>query len=232
MRVKSILAGVVAAVALQSSARADWNYSGDYSPTNDPNGTWSYGYRSGIAGTGFTTFDNLGFGAGASSQLHHWGASFNSYVGAYKNFGASSLDLGEGTVFTPGDAFLHPLVSGDIVSVARWTAPAAGSYEVTFAVARCAGNIDGVSAFDLVVDGTSDYHALISSATYTPDVVRTYTLAAGDTLDFTASTGDGSDFHDSTGIRANIAAVVPEAGTAGFAAMLAFGALARRRPRR
>jgi hypothetical protein len=214
-----------------------WNLTNDYSTTSNPTNSWSFGYKLASATAPFTKFNTNGTLAQSVGSVNVW--DYNGYrvplVG--KNIlptatvdGPSSVPSGE-ILLHPSPTIVAPTSPYEGLATVRWTAPAAGVYEVDFAIARWGGST-GQTGFNFVVDGVSNYSLLFGGSTYAnqygPTQTRTLSLVAGSTVDFCVSMGDGSDNFDSTGLRATIQAVPEPAATA----LLPVGAAVLRRRRR
>mgnify|MGYP002065797039 CR=1 FL=1 len=195
--------------------------------TSNPNATvpaWSYGWRGSATGTALNLFpssDHVGSYPGLDGFAHS--ALGGPYF--YVNTSSAGIVLNNGpgplAPVPPGGIMLDPSFSNQF-TIARWTAPAPGTY----AFAATWSDIDpyggnGISV-DLVLNGTSIFNSLVSNgggATLGPafDLV----LATGDLLDFVVGTNsDGT--YDSTGFNATITAI-PESSTS--AILLALGVL-------
>lgn len=206
----------------------DWDYAADFSPTSNPTGAWTYGWRNTIAGTALTVFNFSGNSPGASGSVDYWRDSSIQFMGAYKNNSGVGFNGGEGTLQPAGEASMHPGFGLD--AVARWTAPANGLYFFSFSAAAFGGNLGGISSLHLVVNGVMLDMALANIPyTYGPVHNGSVNLVSGDTMDFVVDMADGNFQHDTTGVRAHIS-TVPEPAT-----MLALGvgvaALLKRRKR-
>lgn len=198
----------------------------------NPNGTvpeWSYGYRETPGGAALTLFSNAAGehtnAAFGDENLEGW----NSPGGAF----TIPFVLVDITNADPPAILMHPQdeAAARTYDVVRWTAPAAGTYDVLATwVDSDAGGGNGAEAF-VALNGTSvaGFNGAFpngGSATYDN---ATLTLSAGDTLDFVIGPGaDGGFGNDSTQFNANIS-LIPEPAGLGLLGLGGLTLLARRR---
>lgn len=225
MSLKMMALAGAACIALTSAAHATtWSASGDFSSSSNPNGAWSY-LEGNVAYTATETLGGLTgwYDAAGSSAVP---AVLGNTTGAATTFGTLTVQTNE--------LLVHPWIdnSGNPVdSIVRWTAPAAGTYDITGFFQRIDNTVgagDGVT-FDLLAGGTSLTSGAIGSSNYNAQTFSyVETLAAGQSVDF--AVGPGSNFfYDSTGLNATIS-TVPEPLTAGLLFTgLATMAMTRRR---
>ena len=158
---------------------------------------WTYGWEPSLGGT----FGNDTYTGQFISGVDEY-SSGTQYLSIWHNHTSSPITSGALT-FQPGKVVLHPGPAGEY-SVVRWTAPAAGSYEVS---ATFTG-VDGTPT-------TTDVHVLQNnvqvfagdinvsagnSASYTTSVA----LSAGATLDFAVGNGGNGYFDDGTQLDVSI----------------------------
>jgi hypothetical protein len=238
--VRVALAGILSLCLLNgeaSKATTIYDAAGDFSPTNNPNGVWSYGW---------------------SSTL---GSAFNLDVTRQKSDG---LDFWEGPVATPSEPGLFPYVSYDPTpgtitygstvhyalgqlgmhpgpqdqySVIRFTAPHAGTYQL--ATSFYGLDFVGPTKTDVhvLVDGTPLFNGEVDGfgAGSGPSFTSNLTLLKGDTVDFAVGFGPRhAYFNDSTGITATLAVAIPEPASLVLLSMgvVGVGALAINRKNR
>ena len=229
------LALLTVAIAAPASHAQTYSAAGDFSTTNNPTSTWSYGYE---VGSGvFIPYSK----EGNFNNIDYWYLPGTGLPDVGKN------NTPVNQVFLdPGRMMFHPGNSQALAnysSVVRWTAPAAGAYtfstgftgvdtrglKVSVAVAR-----NGASVF------SSDLTGLGSQLSFSP----TYVLAANDTIDYVVS----NHFNAATGLYDNIgdknfvqldatirAAPVPEASSVvslGLLLLLGLGGIAVSRRRK
>lgn len=188
-----------------------YNPSGNFSTTDNPNGTWSYGYSLTLGGP-LILFPQ--FGVILGSQLSGWTNPDINALSVANNSTALDIPVG-GATLPPGDIWYHPGPSGEY-AVLRWTAPLA-----------VAATID-VSGFFVGIDRfptTTDAHILLNGTSLFDTAITTFgtasqfdlplAVAPGDTLDFAVGYGNGSYVGDPTGLQATITET-PEPGTTGL----------------
>jgi hypothetical protein len=176
----------------------------DFSALHNPNGSWSYGYKTAAAPTTFVPYN---------TESQPFGSAFDSWYDPTVGSIPTVVHNNTGTtqsfstfVIPPDLLNIHPGVSLQR-SVIRWTAPLNGTVQVN-------GWFQGLD-----VDGTTtDVQVTYNNTTtvfsgevtgYGPSTAISFpftmSVSAGDTIDF--SVGDGTDggyFFDSTGIAATI----------------------------
>ena len=168
----------------------------DFALMANPNGAWTYGYvprdpTSADAGA-FVVFREV---ANVSTGEASWHDPTNSVLGApaaWRNdTGATSNGV------ATGEFALHPGQAGEY-AIARWTAPAAGTYAVSVQFkAGDTGDTNGL----LLRNGV----ALVTEDTTSTDAVHDLdvTLAAGDHLDVAVGSKGNFDY-DSTPVHLSI----------------------------
>lgn len=166
------------------------NYATDFSTSTNPVGAWTYGYSIGAPGgdaSALIVYPNVT----TSSDVTCWYDENDVSLGAPAaciNGSATTTSTG----VLPGEAALHPGEHGEY-SIARWTAPVAGSYVVhTQFKTGDTGETDGM----LVHNDTVLWSVATTSDNPVDD--RTVTLAAGDTIAVAVGYGDGSFLYDTT----------------------------------
>lgn len=219
-----------------SKAGTVYDAAADFSPANNPNGVWSYGWSSTL-GSAF----NLDVAHTSGSGLDFWEGPVSTvsppglfpYVG---HNGTSSTIIYFGTVqVEAGQLFMHPGPQGQD-SVLRFTAPSSGTYQLS----------TSFTGIDFVEPTTTDVHVLLDGTSILnsnvdgfgpgsgPFLATPLTLQKGDVVDFVVGFGaDGTYFFDSTGITATLT-YIPEPSSLillaiGFAGL---GALAANREKR
>lgn len=180
----------------------------DFSPLQNADGAWSYGYR--LGGGAFTPFTShfKQFGAG----LDTWSQSDGSCCALVaRNNTGSALNYDDDAVTQPADLLnLHPGQAGER-SVVRWTAPAAGTYLVQ-------GRFQGIDTTRTTTDvsvthnGANVYTGSVNgfyndgspSAAVAPFAL-TRSVQAGDTLEFSVGVGSNGTYNnDSTGLSVSV----------------------------
>ncbi len=176
----------------------------DFSATQNPTGTWSYGYRAGVPSS-FTPYTTQGdpHGMGAGMSTWYLPSPYSLPVVIYNGTGAPHTY--NSVIIQPTDVLnVHPGPAGER-SVVRWTAPRAatitieGRFEVldTRATPRDVAITHNANTTLFQIDFGG------SGVRQTFNLTRT--VAAGDTINF--SVGYGSDNNlegDSTGLAVTI----------------------------
>jgi hypothetical protein len=181
-----------------------YNNAVDFSPTNNPNGVWSYGDLSPGAAPNAATF-NLYTGHGNTAGLNFVGVDNNGLSDPpYVSHNPTNSTINVSTVtYGPGQAGFHPGPNGEY-SVYRFTTPVTGSYSVSalFTGIDHGGTTTGVYVLD---NGLSLFSGNINGYLNTASYSTTLTLAAGDRVDFVVGFGsDGNYFNDSTALAATL----------------------------
>jgi hypothetical protein len=140
--------------------------------------------------------------------LETWNSSILDVLGTPGiAYNSTASDITSGTVFIPAHSVAFSPGPDGENGVVRWTAPTAGTYDLT-------------SAFrgdDFVYPTTTDVHVLLDGVSLFTGGVYVFgpaasfsdivSVKAGDTIDFTVDIGsDGSFIGDSTGISATLTA--------------------------
>jgi hypothetical protein len=223
------LAALVLIVGGAGKARAGpiYNNATDFSPTNNPNGVWSYGVLSPGAVPNAATF-SLYPGHGNTAGIDFVGVDNNGLSDPpYVSHNPTGTTISVSTVtYGPGQAGFHPGSNG-AYSDYRFTAPATGSYALS---ALFTGIDHGGTTTDVHVldNGAALFNGNVNGYLSTASFSTTLALAAGDRVDFVVGFGtNGNYFNDSTALNAtlalNPAAVVPEPSSL---ALLALGGAA------
>jgi len=210
-----------------SNATVIGNAVTDFSSAN-PSGAWSYGY--GITGTSFTAYNDFRTpcDAEAGSPTSCWqiapGAANPVPLVGINNTG-STLDMFNGfsNVVLPTDVlWMHPGTTVD--SIVRWTAPAAGNYDISGFFELLDDRPSGVIV-RIYDNSTSEFVGALVGPGATPPSTPgekdpfsfPLFLNANDVISFGVNNSGDVRF-DSTGLAATISAV-PEPGT-----LMLFGA--------
>lgn len=200
-----LLAGSVAQAGLVFDVAAD------FSPTRNPNGAWSFGSTGSLSGplTPFTsrsTFADGGTGGGTLDVLHGAGGLFPSVFHNGSSLTYESTDPGPG--LTPGRLALH--AGASTLSVARFTAPVSGLYEIE---AMFYGVTSDTTSIFVVLNGSSLFAG--SHSGFAPGNSVSFgqqlALGGGDSVDFVVGNGGDGNFFDWVGLDARLGVVaVPE----------------------
>jgi RHS repeat-associated protein len=178
----------------------------DFSGGHNPNGSWSYGYKT-TATSAFTPFSsnaNL-FGGGLDS----WSQGYCCPMITRNATGTTYTYPGAPSVVQPADVLnLHPGPSGE-KSVVRWTAQTAGTYTIS-------GRFQGIDTAGTTTDvtiqqnGTAVYSNNINGYGNQVTFSLSVTVNVGDTIDFQVGYGSNNTYYsDSTGLSATI---TPQSG--------------------
>ena len=200
----ALLASGVAAHAATYSARNDFSIGGN------PNGVWSYGTLSSFTGGALTLFgtaeSNRDFNG---ERLWDNNGTIPTRAAVYDNVSGSTATIS--TVVVPTDQLI---LDGESFNAdVRWTAPAAGTYNVSGLFQREDTNAQSVSV-RIVENGTAVLFSVDNfngNGSQQSFAIANLVLPAGATLDFAEGAG-GQPNNDSTGLVATITNV-PEPGT-------------------
>jgi len=185
-----------------SDSVKSYDAAADFSPLQNADGAWSYGYRP--AGGAFTLFPSSAnvFGAGTDSWTQPSISACCPFV--TRNNTGGTLPYAGNVVQPTGMLNLHPGPSGER-GVVRWTAPAAGTYVLS-------GSFQGISSSGttsdvlIVHNGTTLFGANVNGFGATaPFAVTRYDVQAGDTVEFSVGVGTNGNYNgDSTGLALTI----------------------------
>lgn len=187
----------------------------DFSATSNPNGAWSYGYKTTLTGS----FLPMQKATSSVAGLEGWNINGSDMIttAPFVMHNFTSGVVNTTSVHMPNNMLnLHPGPLGQY-SVVRWTAPASG------------GVFDLNGFFQGIDDNTtSSVHVVLGSGAqlYTSDVtgfnnLKTFGLShyfnPGDTVDFSVGVGSNSTyFSDSTGFDVQIQQAIPETSSASY----------------
>lgn len=205
------MAAVLATSAPGRAATSSWDLSSDWMVGANPDGAWSYGWES-SRGSSFTLM-TLHAADSSIPGTDYWSGGIQGVGGPFypevgHNGSSTTYDFSCCTY--PGNSVvMHPGPDGQN-AVVRWTAPAAGSYDVR---ATWSGNDKSGTTTDdaVLLGGTQQLFAgEVTGYLATQRYTGTVSMVAGQTLDFTVGFGsDGSYFSDSTGVAVTIAQAAP-----------------------
>lgn len=214
----STLALLILAASSVASARAATIYdaAAEFSPTDNPNGPWSYGYKPTFNGPFIPAAQT-----GAVGPIDFWyGGVASDGNPAISRNGSTSTAFNGTARYLPGQLVMHP-GPGNEYAVLRFTNPEAGlaSFTASFEGVDIVGTTTDVYVLQngsVVFSGLVNGFGPGTGPTFTtPD---TFALNRGDTLDFMVGFGNGNYFFDSTGVSVRIT-VVPEPGTLALSAV-------------
>jgi hypothetical protein len=166
-----------------------------FNSINNPNGVWSYGWKSTATGT-FVIYDSK------------WDSGFSRswYYSSYGSFPNFSNNYASSGGVSPGETNMHPGSSGQI-SVLRWTAPQAGTISIKGSFK--AGDTGAVDVY--ILKNTTTLFSKTSTL-ITESYDQTTTVAIGDTVDFQVGNA-GNYTSDATPIDGVIAYTTAGTGT-------------------
>jgi hypothetical protein len=212
------LVGLVAVLGRETQTFASvWDAANDFSASNNPNGTWSYGWSDTLGGT-MALYDIAWKGPAGSpfvgmdlwSTSYHFPANSDPLV----EHNGTGQDLLVGNLFQPANQLMsHPGPDHEY-SIIRWLAPETTTISIQ------------ANFFGLDTTGTStDVHVLYNNSSLFDGAVSGFgvgsgpsfwtaiSVTAGDTVDFVVG-DNGYYIHDTTGVNATIASPsVPEPAT-------------------
>ncbi|HTT02937.1 MAG TPA: hypothetical protein VMG11_12705 [Steroidobacteraceae bacterium] len=213
---------IIGTVLLLSAAAANattWNLADDFSYSANPGGQWTYGWSQSLGGKFNldTIFEATLFNTSGGSATGWRGDSYFNQGDYYPLVMRYSGDAGKDVNVLDGYAANGP-GSGEIIirqrsggivmhpapsaySVARWTAPQAGTYFISATFYDVCGHAttdvhvahNGVMQFNGYVDGLGSTQHWNSSN-------GGIKLAAGDTIDAIVGNGHNGYTSDSTGV--------------------------------
>lgn len=219
MKAESLLLIVLALASGVSAQATVWNAGADLVANEVPNGPqelisvnptvpeWSYGYRFTLESTALTLFPTTHhFGDSNPFQGFNWNTTVVSV-----NTTASPQFWSSMGPFSPGEMFLHTGNSNEF-AIVRWTAPAAGTYQLDADWRLLDGSSTGITT-SVVINGSAVFDQTVFPLPLgTSADSRSVTLNAGDIVDF-ALGPNGSNLSDVTAFNATVSNV-PEPSSA------------------
>lgn len=221
---------VTALTTITLAANADFNAAIDFSPTNNPNGVWRYGWSPMIGGTfvldAIHTHD-------ASSGFDVWSGSVVSPLGNFPvvvHNGTNST-VNSGTVrYAPGQLGIHPGPNGEY-SIVRFVAPTSGQFVISAVFGGLDLQLPTTTDVHVLVNNIQIFNGSVGSFGSGPSISVLRLLGSGDTVDFSVGFGSNATyFHDSTSLMATISPV-PEISTSVMLGLGSVLVLATRRRR-
>ncbi len=197
---------VILALAASVVTAQSYDPSTAFSPSDNPNGVWSYGYSLTLGSPMMLHSDRLNVsGVDVWRTDIAWGDPLVMHNGT-----SNTVDLFTAVRMAPGELGMHPGPNGEI-AVLRFSPPEPGQYEVQgsfFGLDTWGTSTDvhilanGLSIFDGTVTGFGPGTG--------PSFSTTAALGPGSYLDFAVGYGPNNTFwDDSTGLSAQIT-MVPE----------------------
>jgi hypothetical protein len=181
----------------------------------NPDGPWSYGGSSTLG----SPFDRYGhyfaYAIGYKGLLDAWSAAtqvglddpYTGLPGTFYNPFSTPVQVSTLTA-RPGQFFLHPGPQ-DQYSIARWTAPRAGTYAVqaTFEGIDVGPTTTDVHLRHNSADAAPAGYINLKGGTNTFSFAMSLIVAARDTVDFAVGDGGNGFTNDSTALAASVCAV-------------------------
>ena len=193
-----VLMNLFAVAAASGATVASFDLEKQFSTNSNPNGPWSYGYKSNYAGAFAVVTEHETAGTGDGVPIEYWNAVFGSpvfYHNATTNTGHNS---DEPSTWPPNVVIAFPGDSPEShYGVVRFATPgnSNGLYRLE---ASARSYIDGPAAGDtdyaVVLNGAAVFSAALPGQGQTA-FTNIYFLSAGSTLDFAVGPGaDGSSY--------------------------------------
>lgn len=210
MRRKALLCTVMVGLLFVAGSSYAFTYdaASQFSATNNPSGVWSYGYTYALGGT-FNLYPNttLWSSGGIEGWVDNSIAQSGVPTVAYNPTGSS---ITQGTVtLLPGQMLFHP--GPTTYSVVQFTAPSAGTYDVTAQFEKVDWDGRNYNTYVYVLEnGTPLMGPTSVSGFEIPTSLFAsgpLSLIAGNTIDFVVQAGDSGYLYNSTGISAQVSAV-------------------------
>ena len=183
----------------------------DYSTNSNPNGVWSYGWKSTLAGP-FTLFARHGFEANEPSvaTFDYWLKPSGGAAALYHNPTPTTVMRNGQGAFPPGAVWIGPGHDGapDNFCIIRLRIPSEGGgvYELHSSVHALTEGMTGAASgdcdFHVVRNGSEFFGAQIASGAGT-NFSQKLSLSAGDAIDFALGRGaDGREYASARRIEA------------------------------
>lgn len=178
-----------------------------FSAIANPNngGIWEYGFTQSL-GSPLTTYVQMGSELGLSLWRTVNGSS--PYVA--RNGTGSDISDGGGLIVYPANDFLvlHPGPAAE-ASVVRWTAPTAGTHEIS-TIFNSANSLGATTDVHVLHNAVSIFDGAITGGGDVELFSQTRALAAGDTIDFVVGDGGNGNESGSTGLKATVTRRCPD----------------------
>jgi hypothetical protein len=175
-RIAFVACLLLAAFPIASNGEV-WNLANDFSATENPNGAWSYGWRT-APEEPLNLYAEHTARCGAPQELEYWDHYIEDDCPRVTRNPQDYPVLCDNDVFEPHKVNFHP--GPQQQSVVRWTAPA--NMEVALTVHFQAISI-GSSVVHVCRNGTSLFVATLDGLGQTADYYTTITCQPGDMMD-------------------------------------------------
>lgn len=206
-----MISRLVALALLTSALHAQtWTLTDGFPLTQNPDGAWAVGSSSavtvGALPTDFTPFDTVGPYTGGIpivfDDVVTWQTATSQIPYALENTGEIEELIEQGLTVFPTDVYLHPGPENEH-AIARWTAPADGTYEVESLFEM---RDDGAFDVDVhvIVAGTEVFGDLLTGPIQPTMSTVLVTLEAGDLVDHTVGLGLTDAVEDATLVEVTI----------------------------
>jgi len=196
--------------------------SGTRSLSRSCEGAWTFGWSSALGST-FSPYIHYFPAASGYNGLDAWSASaqvrledpYGSLPAAFSNPRMNAVRVSTLTA-QPGQFFLHPGPRGQY-SIARWTAPRAGAYELR---ARFDGIDDGPAPTDVHVqhngqDAAPAGYINVNRGGNSFSFAARLAVEGGDTIDFDVGDGGNGFKNDSTALAVSVCEAAEGGGPRG-----------------
>jgi hypothetical protein len=222
----SLCAGL--SLALSALPAAAYDATSEFSATQNANGVWSYGSTGSNLNDPLSLYTGTAAAGGADFWVSPGGVPELGKAGAIDYTCCGSVDVPAGTLIA------HPGPGGQY-SVLRFTAPSAGSYQVS--AAFWGDDYAGTTSTDVHVHTNAGdaFTAVVAGfgAGSTQSWSGQLALLQGETIDFAVGFGPNRNYYyDSTGLSAVVTAVPePDAAALLLLGLTGLSCLAWRRRR-
>ena len=206
------LCGVLGLALCSAAPAASYDAVTDFSLASNPNGVWSYGSLSAYTGGTFSLYASTMADANfPGSQVWYNGQSQPNTAAVLRDNSDSTATNGGSVFYYPG---LLELDGENLITAVRWTAPAAGTYNVAGLFQRTDNSGNGPVSVRVVENSTTVLFSADSFVTFGSQQTFNLTnlsLPAGTTLNF--AQGAAQFNNDSTGLAVTISTSLPNTPT-------------------
>jgi hypothetical protein len=190
----------------------------DFSTVANPNGVWSYGWKTNFSSTFGLLSQPYGSLSDNGLRIQGWILPSFGQPAVYYNSNATTAILGSGQgVVPPGTAYFHPGLNNrpEQFGVIRFVAPSNSSYRVeAVADSLYSGSLSGDTDFHVLKNGLEIFGVFLDAGTGT-SYSNLLSLAAGEPLEFVIGRGaDNNEFGAGLKTEVTITPVVQAIPTA------------------